>query len=169
MLGIKTPSSQNILILGLGGVGYYLAKLLVHEGYAITAIESNSTMIRHADGDLDARFIQGNALSIQCWREAGAGKMNYIQGCGDAGDECCPCDSEIDFGAGASCATTYMSSFPEGFGDNTIAYYQIDSETFCLKTSLENASDPDITDTQATCASACSGLVSASDYAVCSD
>jgi trk system potassium uptake protein TrkA len=78
MLGLKTPSSQNILILGLGGVGYYLAKRLVHEGYAITAIESNSTLIRHADGDLDARLIQGNALSIQCWREAGAGKMNYL-------------------------------------------------------------------------------------------
>jgi len=78
MLGIKTPSSQNILILGLGGVGYYLAKRLVHEGYAITAIESDSTLIRHADGDLDARLIQGNGLSIQCWREAGAGKMNYL-------------------------------------------------------------------------------------------
>lgn len=78
MLGLKTPSSQNILILGLGGVGYYLAKRLVHEGYAITAIESDSTLIRHADGDLDARLIQGNGLSIQCWREAGAGKMNYL-------------------------------------------------------------------------------------------
>ncbi|MGD8676977.1 MAG: Trk system potassium transporter TrkA [Desulfobacterales bacterium] len=78
MLGIKTPSSQNILILGLGGVGYYLAKRLVHEGYAITAIESSSTLIHHADEDLDARFIQGSALSIQCWREAGADKMNYL-------------------------------------------------------------------------------------------
>jgi len=99
----------------------------------------------------------------------GFDKMNYIMGCGDAGDECCPCDDELDFAAGSSCATTYMASFPDDFGNNTIAYYLIDSETFCLKANLENKSDPDITDTQTRCASACSGLVSSSDYAVCSD
>ena len=78
MNGNKPAESTNILILGLGGVGYYLTKRLVHEGYAITVIESDSEMIRHADGDLDARMIQGNALSIECWREASAGKMDYL-------------------------------------------------------------------------------------------
>ena len=78
MNGKKPAQSTNILILGLGGIGYYLAKRLVHEGYAITAIESDSGMIRHADGNLDARLIQGNAMSIKCWREAGAGKMDYL-------------------------------------------------------------------------------------------
>jgi trk system potassium uptake protein TrkA len=53
----KLTESKNILILGLGVVGYYLAKRLVHKGYAITAIESDSKMIRQADGHLDARFI----------------------------------------------------------------------------------------------------------------
>ena len=62
----------------MGGVGYYLAKRLVHEGYAITAIESDSRMIRHSDGSLDARLMQGNAMSMECWREAGAGKMDYL-------------------------------------------------------------------------------------------
>jgi len=66
------------LILGLGGVGLYLAKRLVHEGYAITAIESDRGLIRQADGALDARLIQGNAMSIQCWREANADKMDYL-------------------------------------------------------------------------------------------
>lgn len=74
----KPAESTNILIMGLGGVGYYLAKRLVHEGYAITAIESDNGMIRHADGDLDARLIQGNAMSIECWREAGAERMDYL-------------------------------------------------------------------------------------------
>ena len=78
MNGNKPPESTNILILGLGGVGYYLAKRLVHEGYAITAIEPDSGELRHADGSLDARLIQGNAMSIECWREAGAGKMDYL-------------------------------------------------------------------------------------------
>ncbi len=64
--------------MGLGGVGFYLAKRLVHEGYAITAIESENTLIREADGALDARLIQGNAMSIQCWRDANADKMDYL-------------------------------------------------------------------------------------------
>lgn len=74
----KPAESTNILIMGLGGVGYYLAKRLAHEGFAITAIESDNGMIRQADGILDARLIQGNAMSIECWREAGAGKMDYL-------------------------------------------------------------------------------------------
>ena len=78
MNGNKPAESTKILILGLGGVGYYLAKRLAHEGYAITAIESDSGMIRDADGNLDARLIQGNAMSIGCWREAGAGKLDYL-------------------------------------------------------------------------------------------
>jgi trk system potassium uptake protein TrkA len=78
MRGKKTTSSENILILGLGGVGYYLAKRLEHEGHAITVIESVGVLIRHADGNLDARLIQGNAMSIQCWQEADAQKMDYL-------------------------------------------------------------------------------------------
>ena len=65
MNGNKPAQSTNILILGLGGIGYYLAKRLVHEGYAITTIESEREVIRHADGVLDARLIQGNAMSIE--------------------------------------------------------------------------------------------------------
>ncbi|MCG8619863.1 MAG: Trk system potassium transporter TrkA, partial [Desulfobacterales bacterium] len=74
----KPAKSTNILILGLGGVGYYLAKRLAHEGYAITAIEPDSHMIRHADGDIDARFIQGDAMTVECWKEAGAERMDYL-------------------------------------------------------------------------------------------
>ncbi|MCK5835809.1 MAG: Trk system potassium transporter TrkA [Desulfobacula sp.] len=74
----KPAKSTNILILGLGGVGYYLAKRLVHEGYAITAIEQDSKLLGHADGNIDARLIQGNAMSMGCWKEAGAEKMDYL-------------------------------------------------------------------------------------------
>ncbi len=74
----KNTPSENILILGLGGVGYYLAKRLVHEGYAITVIEAEGRLIREADGTVDARLIQGNAMSIEIWREANAKKMDYL-------------------------------------------------------------------------------------------
>jgi len=74
----KPAKSTNILILGLGGVGYYLAKRLAHEGYAITVIEPDAGLVSNADGDIDARLLQGNAMSVDCWREAGAEKMDYL-------------------------------------------------------------------------------------------
>lgn len=78
MYANKPANSTNILILGLGGVGYYLAKRLVHEGYAITAIEADNRLLSIADSEIDARLIQGNAMSIKCWKEAGAEKMDYL-------------------------------------------------------------------------------------------
>ncbi|MEN8210499.1 MAG: Trk system potassium transporter TrkA [Thermodesulfobacteriota bacterium] len=78
MNGNKPAKSTNILILGLGGVGYYLAKRLAHEGYAITAIEPDAGLVSNADGEIDARLLQGNAMSVDCWREAGAEKMDYL-------------------------------------------------------------------------------------------
>ena len=78
MFGKKNTPSENFLILGLGGVGYYLAKRLAHEGYAITVIESEGRSIREADGILDARLIQGSAMSIERWREANAQDMDVL-------------------------------------------------------------------------------------------
>ena len=74
----KTARQENILILGLGGVGYYLAKRLAHEEYAVTVIEPESDLIKYADGNLDARLISGNALSMECWREADAESIDYL-------------------------------------------------------------------------------------------
>lgn len=73
-----TTQNRDILIIGLGGVGYYLAKRLAHEGHAITAIESDPELIRRADGEVDARLIQGNAMCFSCWDGASAEQMDYL-------------------------------------------------------------------------------------------
>ena len=78
MLGKKKPIAEKILILGLGGVGTYLTKRLVHEGYAVTAIEPDSHFIDYIDGHVDARLIQGSAMSIDCWREANAQNTDVL-------------------------------------------------------------------------------------------
>ena len=78
MFGKKSEPSENVLILGLGGIGLYLAKRLVHEGYAVTVIEPNSELIDIADGNLDARLITGSALSVACWSEANASQMDLL-------------------------------------------------------------------------------------------
>jgi trk system potassium uptake protein TrkA len=78
MLKKNRSFAENILILGLGGVGTYLAKRLVHEGYAVTAIEPDTQLLRHADGYLDARLIQGSAMQMDRWREANAENMDVL-------------------------------------------------------------------------------------------
>lgn len=78
MFNSKKKKSVNILILGLGEVGYYLAERLVHEGYAVTAIEPDGKLVSKADGSMDARVIQGDAMDMDCWREADAGNMDYL-------------------------------------------------------------------------------------------
>lgn len=78
MFGKKAAISERILLLGLGGIGYFLAKRLVHEGYAVTAIEADPQMVRQADGEMDARLIQGNAMSVACWKEAEADRMDCL-------------------------------------------------------------------------------------------
>ena len=79
MFSKKAKAQQeNILILGLGGMGFYLAKRLQHEGYSVTAIEPDNDLINYADSNLDARFITGSALSIDRWEEANAREMDYL-------------------------------------------------------------------------------------------
>ena len=70
--------SANILLLGLGGVGYHLAKRLTHEGHALTAIETDPDLIRKADGEIDARLIRGDGMSFASWEEAAARSMDYL-------------------------------------------------------------------------------------------
>jgi trk system potassium uptake protein TrkA len=74
----NTKEPDNILILGLGGIGYYLAKRLLHEEYNGTIIEPDSDLVRYADTNLDARIITGSAMNIDCWREAQATQMDSL-------------------------------------------------------------------------------------------
>ncbi len=67
---------ENILILGVGGIGFYLAKRLTQEGYAVTAIESNTELINNANDTVDAKIIEGNAMQIGYWKQAQAAKMD---------------------------------------------------------------------------------------------
>jgi trk system potassium uptake protein len=78
MLGSKRSKRERVLILGLGGVGFYLAKRMEHEEYAVTAIESDASRLRYADEALDIRLIKGEAMDIERWREADAPSMTCV-------------------------------------------------------------------------------------------
>ncbi|MBT7862648.1 MAG: Trk system potassium transporter TrkA [Gemmatimonadetes bacterium] len=70
--------SENILILGLGSMGGYLARRLTHEGHRVTVIENDAKVLAEADATLDARLIRGDALDFGCWNQAEAAKMDYM-------------------------------------------------------------------------------------------
>ena len=74
----KRKRMERVLVLGLGGIGSYLGKRLVHEGYAVTVIENDREPLRQADGNLDARLIRGDAMSVACWQEADARNMDLL-------------------------------------------------------------------------------------------
>jgi prepilin-type N-terminal cleavage/methylation domain-containing protein len=102
--------------------------------------------------------------------------INTIAGCGALGTTCCPVAGCPGFSAGGTgCSTVYMNSLPTGLGNNTIAYYSNGNDSFCIKANLENASDPDIASSWATCNSICSQLqligrnLQNKEYAVCPD
>jgi len=74
----RAKRTESILILGLGGVGYYLAKRLANEGYLITVIESDPARLKRADGEMDVRLIRGDALSFASWKEAHGESIDYL-------------------------------------------------------------------------------------------
>ena len=69
---------QHIVILGLGGIGFYLAKWLAREGYAITAIDPDPARIRDADAEIDARLICADALSFAPWKALAGERIDYV-------------------------------------------------------------------------------------------
>lgn len=70
--------SENILVLGLGSMGRYLATRLSHEGHHVTVIEPKRELLNRADSALDARLICGDAMRFECWAEADAASMDYL-------------------------------------------------------------------------------------------
>ena len=71
-------TSKKILLVGLGGVGYYLAKRLSHEGHQLIIIESDPTQLRRADAELDAQLIQGDAMCFDCWQQIDAQGIDHL-------------------------------------------------------------------------------------------
>lgn len=100
----------------------------------------------------------------------GVSVFNYISGCGATGDSLCPAGCTSDFAAGGTgCDTVYTSKFPGELGSSMFYYQQSSGADFCLKVPLENASDSDIANSQAKCATVCTGLYSGTDYITCSE
>jgi len=101
---------------------------------------------------------------------SGSGGL-LIQGCGPNGNENCPysgCGADFTAGGTDGCQTTYMKHFTPDGSYYFFRYYACsDGEDYRLKTTLENASDPDIQTSQQKCPEACGTTYSNTDYVLC--
>ncbi len=102
--------------------------------------------------------------------DSGGPLYTIIKGCGALGTGNCPCSTSVDFAAGGTgCVVVYMKKFPSDFGSSMYYYRGTNTDDFCLKVPLDNASDAEIAKSQTRCATPCTGKVSGTDYAACSD
>ena len=62
---------MDIIIVGLGKVGYSVAKTLAEENNNITAIDLRANVIERANSTLDIMCIEGNGVSVKTLLEAG--------------------------------------------------------------------------------------------------
>lgn len=138
---------------------------------------------RARDAQLKSTLFQiKNALRLyyndyQSYPADTGGPMYFdIYGCGAAGNQICnatgPCGDGLFAAGGSGCDNIYMSNLPDSFnstGTNSISYRtSSNADNFCLETQLEVDSDPDIADSQARCAQACTSC-SGTDYCVCAE
>ena len=103
----------------------------------------------------------------------GGGVVNSIKGCGASGTANCDrigC-ATADFAAGGTgCDSVYMKQFPSDLGSTTYYYQAAAGTDFCLRTVLDNKSDPDIATSQTRCASACgANCNTAGRFCACAD
>lgn len=89
--------------------------------------------------------------------------------CGADGQQPCPCSSSVDWAAGGTgCDTVFMPSLTTSGNYFFFRYYSCGGTNYRLKTTLENASDPDLATSQARCPdSACNAYLGPLDYVVC--
>ncbi|MBU1326650.1 type II secretion system GspH family protein [Patescibacteria group bacterium] len=113
------------------------------------------------------------------------GRYNQVSGCGvivppaTYPAACCPmAGCNVDFAAGGSgCDVIYMKKFPSqlSLGNNSSSYAPFPAppaansgDDFCLKVTLDNKSDADITTSQARCVGVCASM-GPTEYVVCAD
>lgn len=69
---------MNILIIGAGQVGFYLAQMLSRENHDVTLIETDIDRYRRAREQLDVMVIHGSGSSANSLRQAGVEKCDMI-------------------------------------------------------------------------------------------
>lgn len=71
---------MNILILGAGEIGFYIAEQVSEDGHHVCVIESNDDVAAEVMEKLDVRVINGNGSSVSVLEEAGVAECDLFLG-----------------------------------------------------------------------------------------
>ena len=69
---------MNVLIIGGGKVGYYLAQTLIEHGHDPSIIERSAASCKKLANDLDIPIICGDGTTIEALKSAGIEKMDAL-------------------------------------------------------------------------------------------
>ena len=82
---------MNLIIVGAGEVGTYLARILAQEGHNITVIDSSEAACEEVN-KLDVIAVNGNGSSTSALEEAGIEKADFfISVTNSENEECLNC------------------------------------------------------------------------------
>jgi len=69
---------MKIVIVGVGKLGEYLARILVKDGNDVTIVDNDFTSCRELINNEDVNYVTGNALDANILIEAGVEKCDFI-------------------------------------------------------------------------------------------
>ena len=69
---------MNILIVGMGEVGYHVAKVLSEAKHSVTVVDPDPAKIRRASEVLDVQTLQGDGTLPHVLDEADAASMDLL-------------------------------------------------------------------------------------------
>ena len=69
---------MNIIIVGIGKLGEFLAKSLVREGNAVTLIDTDFKRVADTINNEDLNYVKGNALDISTLTDAGVENCDIL-------------------------------------------------------------------------------------------
>ncbi len=62
---------MNIVVIGIGKVGYVLLQQLAEEGHDVVAVDRNTALLHMCQNKLDVATVTGNGASVEVQKEAG--------------------------------------------------------------------------------------------------
>ena len=69
---------MKILIVGLGKVGYAIARQLEGENHDLTLVDANVEALARAENSIDAMFVEGNGAGVSVLLEAGVRDADLV-------------------------------------------------------------------------------------------
>lgn len=75
---MRQHNHMKILVVGGGEIGKNLATQLAHDGYQVTVIDQEESVVNSMGNSVDAICLQGNGASYATLKEAGAGEADIL-------------------------------------------------------------------------------------------